>query len=189
MNPKEIISKYYAPYTEAMEILLTHSEVVAEKAKKVAMRLPELNPDIDFIVQAAWLHDIGIFQTNAPGIGCTGSEPYLCHGVLGRKILEDEGLPLHALVCERHVGTGLSKALIEKQNLPLPRRDMVPVTLEEKIICFADKFFSKNKKRLRQEKSIDRIQKSLQKHGDAVASQFDKWLIEFKETGNNTDSL
>lgn len=132
VDPLKIISKYYVPYSEAWNILLAHSEVVAEKAKRIALRLPEQNPDIDFIVQASWLHDIGMIKTDAPGIGCTGQEPYIRHGLLGREMLEAEGLHRLALVCERHTGTGLTKEMIERQNLPLPHRDMIPVSLEEK---------------------------------------------------------
>ena len=40
--------------------------------------------------------------------GCYGDKDYICHGYLGRALLEKEGLPAHALVCERHVGVGLS---------------------------------------------------------------------------------
>ncbi|MEZ4602993.1 MAG: hypothetical protein R2861_06175 [Desulfobacterales bacterium] len=35
---------------------------------------------------------------------------------------------------------------IQTHHLPLPLRSMVPVTLEEEIICYADKFFSKKGK-------------------------------------------
>ncbi len=59
------------------------------------------------------LHDIGIFLTNAPHIGCYGDKPYICHGYLGREILDKEGLPGHAMVCERHVGAGLTVTDIE----------------------------------------------------------------------------
>lgn len=84
-----------------------------------------------------------------------------------------EGYPRHALVCERHTGTGLSLKMIEEQNLPVPHRDMRPVSWEEQIICFADKFFSKTK--LDKEKSPEKIHKSLSKYGEETVSQFDTW--------------
>ena len=49
----------------------------------------------------------------------------------------------HARTCERHVGVGLAREDILAQGLPLPMRDMVPKTIEEIIICYADEFFSK----------------------------------------------
>ncbi len=161
--------------------MITHGQAVASKAQQVALRLPDLNPDLKFIFEAAMLHDIGIFKTNAPGIGCSGSEPYIRHGILGRELLEKEGWPQHALVCERHIGTGLAKAVIDRDKLPLPSRDMRPQTLEEKIVCFADKFYSKNKDHLRAEKSIERIIRGLEKHGRQNAEQFHIWLKEFRE--------
>ena len=51
--------------------------------------------------------------------------------------------PRHALVCERHTGAGLSLKDIMDQKLPVPPREMLPVSMEEQVICFADKFFSK----------------------------------------------
>ena len=94
--------------------------------------------------EAAMLHDIGIFLTHAPSLGCNGPHPYLKHGHLGCKLLEKEGLPKHALVCERHVGVGITRKDVLDHKLPLPAKDMLPLSLEEKIICYADKFFSKN---------------------------------------------
>lgn len=155
--------------------------MVAEKSRQVALRLPELQPDFDFIFESAMLHDIGMIHTHAPGIGCTGKEPYIKHGILGRQMLEKEGWPQHALVCERHIGTGLTKEIILRHGLPLPARDMRPQSLEEKIICFADKFYSKNRNYLEKEKSVDQIVHSLKKHGQEVAEQFQIWLREFKE--------
>ena len=89
------------------------------------------------------LHDIGIFLTDAPGIFCFGDKPYICHGYLGADLLREEGFPRHALVCERHTGAGISAESIIKQDLPIPHREMLPVSMEEQVICFADKFFQK----------------------------------------------
>ncbi|MDR1091278.1 MAG: phosphohydrolase, partial [Prevotella sp.] len=81
--------------------------------------------------------------------------------------------PKHALVCERHTGTGLTLEQIVTEKLPLPHREMVPVSIEEQIICFADCFYSKT--RLGEEKSVERIRKSISKHGRKPVEQFDKW--------------
>lgn len=104
---------------------------------------PELNLDTVFLEEAAMLHDIGIFLTHAPGIQCFGTEPYICHGYLGAGLVRKEGFPRHALVCERHTGAGLSLKDIMDQKLPVPHREMLPVSMEEQVICFADKFFRK----------------------------------------------
>ena len=145
MNPLEIIQTCYHPESRAYEILITHSRSVADKAVAIAETHPEMELDIPFIREAALLHDIGIFLCHAPEIDCHGEAPYICHGYLGADLLRKKGYPRHALVCERHTGTGLSLELIRQRNLPVPLREMRPQSLEEQLICFADKFFSKTK--------------------------------------------
>ena len=87
--------------------------------------------------------------------------------------MRKEGYPRHALVCERHTGTGLSLEMILEHNLPVPHRDMRPVSMEEQLICFADKFISKTK--LGKEKEPDKIRKSLSKYGEETLMRFDEW--------------
>ncbi|HAC21393.1 MAG TPA: phosphohydrolase, partial [Porphyromonadaceae bacterium] len=50
---------------------------------------------------------------------------------------------------------------------------MMPLSLEEQLICFADKFYSKTK--LGQEKTPDQIKKSLLRHGEETAARFAAW--------------
>ena len=174
MNPIIIINKYYQQESLAYNILMEHSKVVSRKALDIADKIGHLNPDIVFIQEAAMLHDIGIFLTDAPNMGCFGDEEYICHGYLGRELLEKERLPKHALVCERHVGIGLSIIDIEAQNLPLPKRDMLPLSLEEQIICYADKFFSKKIDSLDIERPLVEVRKSIEQYGLDKLDQFDK---------------
>lgn len=173
MNPLDIINKYYPGESELKYILLTHSRSVADKALWIADRHPELQLDRDFLYEGAMLHDIGIFLTDADSIGCLGDKPYICHGYLGADLMRSEGYPRHALVCERHTGAGLSLDQIIAQNLPVPHRDMVPVSPEEQVICFADKFFSKT--HLDREKPVEKARKSLEKYGTAGVERFDRW--------------
>jgi uncharacterized protein len=177
MIPVDIIKKYYRAGSAVYEILLEHSFSVADKSLNIVQLHPEMPLDRGFIYEAAMLHDIGIFKTNAPGIGCYGTFPYICHGFLGSDVLKEEGLLRHALVCERHTGAGLSKAYIIEKNLPVPQRDMLPESLEEQLICFADKFFSKT--HLGKEKSVDKIRKDLLKHGEEPVKRFEKWCKMF----------
>lgn len=173
MNPYEIIDKYYPEDNELKRILLKHSRSVADKALAIARSHPEFNPDLQFIEEAAMLHDIGIFLTDADGIFCYGANPYICHGYLGADLVRQEGFPRHALVCERHTGAGLSLKTIIERELPIPHRDMLPVSIEEQIICFADKFYSKT--RLDSEKTIEQAMKSLERHGEEGLKRFDEW--------------
>ena len=137
-----MISKYYKPGSKAYDIIYGHCRCVTDKALLIAQNHPELNPDLIFIEEAAMLHDIGIFMTNAPKIYCFGDYPYLAHGYLGRELLTGLGFPEHGLVCERHTGVGITKEEILERSLPLPLRDLIPETVEEQIISFADKFSS-----------------------------------------------
>ena len=166
MNALAIINKYYSEENELKHILLTHSRSVADKALQIAVKHPELHLDTGFLEEAALLHDIGIFMTDASGIQCFGTHPYICHGYLGSELLMKEGYPRHALVCERHTGAGMSLQSIIEQDLPIPHRDMVPVSMEEQVICFADKFFSKT--HLDREKSVEKALKSISRYGEEI---------------------
>lgn len=173
MDPLELITAHYPTDSEAYHILVTHSRDVADKAMQIARAHPEMALDLTFIKEAAMLHDIGMFRCHAPSIGCFGKAEYICHGYLGADLVRQAGFPQHAKVCERHTGTGLSLEMIRRQQLPLPQREMMPVTLEEQLICFADKFFSKTK--LHKEKSIDKIIEGLARYDAQSVKRFETW--------------
>ena len=182
-NPFELLARHYDAASEAYRILVTHSILVARKARTLGERFlerhPEADLDLEFLTEAALLHDIGIGRCHAPEIGCTGAEPYIRHGVAGREILEVEGLPRHALVCERHTGSGITTIEIEAQGLPLPPRDYLPVSLEEKLICVADKFYSKDPRKLWREKRPEKIARQIERHGPAAAARWKELAAAF----------
>ena len=173
MNPYEIIAKYYAPGSELYEILVRHSEAVRDKALALARKHPELELDLEFIAEAAMLHDIGILETDAAGIKCFGTHRYIEHGYLGAEMMRREGYPRHALVCERHTGTGLKLADIIARDLPVPHRELCPVSLEEQLICYADKFFSKT--RIDSEDSYERVEQKMKKWGEESVEKLKEW--------------
>ena len=173
MDVQQIIDRYYDEDAALRRILVVHSRSVARKALQIADRHPELHLDRQFLEEAAMLHDIGICQTDAPGILCHGTHPYICHGILGAAMLREEGYERHARVCERHTGAGLSLDDIVNQELPLPHQSLLPETLEEQVICYADKFFSKT--RLEQEKTIQQAERSLAKFGEEGVNRFRLW--------------
>ena len=151
---------------------------MAEKAVGECDRNTERNKDKQFGEETAMLHDIGVLLYDAKDNRCNGSEPYIKHGILGDEILRKEGFPRHALVCERHTGSGITKEQIIDNNLPIPAIDMLPVSIEEKLICYADKFYSKSKPG--KEKSIEKIRKSMEKYGNKALERFDKLNSLFK---------
>ncbi|NDV65403.1 HD domain-containing protein [Bacteroides sp. 224] len=173
MIATHIIDKYYPENNELKHILLTHSRSVADKALWIANKHPELNLDKNFLYEASLLHDIGIFMTNAPNIYCFGDSPYICHGYLGAELMRKEGYTEYAFVCERHTGAGLSLKEIIERDLPVPHKEMIPIRLEEQVVCFADKFFSKT--HLDQEKSVEKARKSIAKHGEEGVIRFNHW--------------
>jgi uncharacterized protein len=173
MNPLEIIDKYYSQSPQLRELLITHSVQVRDRALKIASSHPELHADEPFIAEAAMLHDIGIIYCNAPRIFCVGTHEYIEHGFLGAELLRAEGLPRHADVAERHTGTGLTLDEVRQNNWPIPLQDYSPRTIEEQIICYADKFYSKS--HLTEELTLEHVRRSMWKYGSDSVARFDKW--------------
>jgi len=184
IDPLKIIHKYYNINSKPYKILIKHSKAVTKKSLEIAKKIPHLNPNLKFIEEAAMLHDIGVFLTKAPEIGCNGKYPYIFHGVLGKKILDKEGFPKHGLVCERHIGIGLSAQDIKEQNLPLEKKDIKPISIEEKIISFVYKFFSKNKNGLAIEKTLEQVKKELSKYGKSHIERLNKLAKELNYSEN-----
>lgn len=126
-----------------------HSLKVADKALEIAERIKSNEIDIDLIEIGALLHDIGRCQTHG-----------FKHALIGAKLIRERGLPERiARICETHILGGLDKE--DAKQVGLPERDFLPVTLEEKIICLADKYFAGTK-----EVSIEqRFKKWFEKYG------------------------
>lgn len=200
MNPYDIICHYYPQDTALRRLLILHSEKVRDKAFEILGAARRVNPskelmavDESLVNQGALLHDIGIGRTNAPGILCKGNEPYICHGTIGAQMLRElneksrtsggsdldklfdpDRLEQIARICERHTGAGLTMQDIVTQNLPIePVRDLVPETLEEKLVCLADKFYSKSGDPAK-EKDFERVKKSMMKFGADSLARFEK---------------
>ena len=173
-----IIQRYYTPGNDDYRVLVSHSRQVADLAVALSRRLIDKGVpiDIEFVEEAAMLHDIGMCRTDAPGIHCHGTEPYILHGILGRQMLDSMGLFRHGRVCERHTGTGITAQEIVTQHLPIdPPRDLLPESIEEKVICYADKFFSKSRPD-EPPKTLERARRSLAKFGGDTLQRFDDML-------------
>lgn len=175
LDYQSIINQYYTIGSDLHRVLTLHSKQVADYAMMLIDGLPQKRAsliDREFVYEAAMLHDIGVFKTNAPSIFCVGAEPYMQHGLIGAEILREKGLERHALVCERHIGAGLSAKEILAQQLPLPARDFLPITLEEKLVCYADNFFSKS--RIEPVKSVDSVRAKMARFGTETLARFDE---------------
>lgn len=180
---QKIIDKYYpadAADPDTRRIFMTHATQVADLAVDLAARrAPGLDPDK--VRAAAMLHDIGIYATDAPGIHCFGSAPYLQHGIIGARLLREEGVDEEiALVAERHTGTGITAEDIIQQDMDLPLADYCPESMLEKVVCYADKFYSKSGSM--RKKPLQRVRNSLARHGSDSLRRFDELYAMFGES-------
>ena len=175
----DLIHKYIKPDSQVYPFYIIHVSLVTAKALEIANKLNLNQNSLDFIEEATMLHDIGICMVKDEDFGTSGG-PYITHGISGAKILRDEGFPEHAKVAERHTGVGLFKEEIISRNLPLPHQDLIPETLEEEIISYADLFYSKTPEILWQEKSIDQVRKIIAKYGQKNSDVLEKWIKKFE---------
>lgn len=166
---QQLIDSIYPAHRKVRGILISHSANVAAMALDIAHRrnLPLSDQDIE---TAAMLHDIGIIDTDAPGIDCHGPLPYLMHGIAGADRIRLAGLnDIFARVAERHTGAGLDSAEAALIGLP-DNRTYMPESLLEKLICYADCFYSKSGDNSR--KSLDRVRAGMSRHGDEQLNRF-----------------
>lgn len=174
---RKIIDKYYPEGTRLRDIYLRHSRSVADLALRINNDR-QLGLDQATVEAAAMLHDIGIFLTDADGIDCHGTEPYIRHGILGAELLRREGMPEEiARIAERHTGAGITEEDIREMHLPLPPGDYMPRTLLERLICYADKFYSKT--RLDSPKPLEAVRASMLRHSPSTLTRFNSLHHQF----------
>lgn len=207
MDYLALLHRYYPEDNALRRMLLHHSRQVCARALQIVERHPELGANRNLVEAGAMLHDIGIFLTDAPGIHCHGTAHYILHGSLGAQLLRNEAKQLKkekqqaeqlneeqlqaiqlqeelhfyealARICERHTGTGLTRQAIIERGLPDPQQDLLPETIEEQIICYADKFYSKS--HLERERTIPQTLQSLEKFGDEGVEKFRHWTELFE---------
>ena len=179
IDPDAVITHFYPEDTPLRRLLLHHSTQVRDKALAIlaSPSCPQMRLDLPFVSAGAMLHDVGILQCHAPSILCEGSRPYIAHGVIGAEMLRAYGrthgleMERFARICERHTGAGITAQEVRDQHLPIPGRDYLPETPEEKLICLADKFFSKSGDM--QEKPFSAVRRSLEKFGPDTIARFD----------------
>ena len=119
------------------ERIVRHCMTVATVAKTLAEEFERRGQRVDLaaVTAGALLHDIGRSQTQT-----------VRHGVEGAEMVEREGADRKVVeIVRRHVGAGISRE--EAKKLGLPDLDFVPRSLEERIVCFADKMVDGEKVR------------------------------------------
>ncbi len=109
--------------------VINHCIAVANYALELACKLEAngLSVDLSLVEAGALLHDIGRSKTHG-----------VDHSIAGVEIAQNLGLPSTIVnIIKRHVGAGISSE--EAQRLGWPEDNYIPQTLEEKIVCYADK--------------------------------------------------
>ena len=117
-------------------IVIHHCAVVAELALEIADKLEKKGVKVDreLVEVGALLHDLG--RSKSHGVD---------HGVVGANMAASAGLPDPLVrIIKRHVGGGI--AVDEAEAFGWPKDVYVPVTLEEKIVSYADKLIDQSKR-------------------------------------------
>ncbi len=134
--------------------VIDHCIAVSRKALEIAERVrTPVNKDL--IRKGALLHDIGRCETHD-----------ISHGVRGAEIAQRLGISGDIVnIIERHVGAGITAW--EAAKVGLPQKDYLPVTLEEKIVSYADNL-TLGSRTISFEESIDKFNKILGKDHPAI---------------------
>ena len=138
----ELLHKYNCPPK-----VINHCEAVAKLALEIAGKLEKkgIKVDLKLVEASALLHDIGRSKSHA-----------VDHGVVGARIAESEGLPEAVVrIIRKHVGGGITAQ--EAERFGWPKDVYEPVTLEEKIVSYADKLID-NSRRVPIDLEIERLQ-------------------------------
>ncbi len=189
-----LLERFYPEDTPLRRLLLHHSRQVCEKALDVVRRHPELGLDEALVHDGAMVHDIGIVRCHAPGIGCHGTMPYLLHGIAGGEMVReaaaegtwDEAFAPEVLArfCERHTGTGLLAENFSLRGIPVPAvlatdpHALCPETEEERVVCYADKFFSKSHPE--RTRTVEQTARSLEGFGMRGVELFLSWAERYE---------
>lgn len=121
----ELLRQLKVPYS-----VRRHSIRVAQKAIEIANKIKKAEVNMDLVEIGALFHDVGRSKTHG-----------FDHALIGGKILKERGFPKELVrICETHILGGLDKE--DAEFVGLPPNNYVPSTLEEKIICLADKRLS-----------------------------------------------
>ena len=115
--------------------VIRHCVAVADLAVETAGELEEkgYKIDVSLVEAGALLHDLGRSKTHT-----------VDHSLVGAQIAQSIGLTEPVInIIKRHVGAGITAQ--EAAKFGWPKDVYSPQTLEEKVVCYADKLIDKSK--------------------------------------------
>lgn len=115
--------------------VIKHSKAVANLATKIAQKIASNggSVDVDLVTIGALLHDLGRAETHS-----------IEHAIIGATIARSLHFPQSLVqIIERHIGSGITAK--EAERLRLPKKDFVPISIEEKIVTYSDKLIEGGK--------------------------------------------
>ncbi len=137
--------------------VVRHSILVADIARGIISSLnPKVKVDVHLVEVGALLHDIGRSVTHG-----------VQHGSVGAQILEKLSYPDSLVsIARNHVGAGIPRE--EAILLGLPPTNYLPTTIEEKLVCYADKLAS-GSVRIPLEKALEALADDLGSEHPSIA--------------------
>ncbi len=177
MNKIEKLHRKYAKNEILFNLVYEHCQVVTEIAIWCAENIDE-PVDLDLLKTSCLLHDIGSYGFLNDSFD---RKYYVQHAILGSKILEAEGYSEELCsIVETHVVLGLTKDEIEENGMKLPLKDYTPKTIEARILCYADRFHTKDAGTLKPVfNSFEYYRKKLKSGLPKQEQKFIDWSEEF----------
>ena len=132
------------------DLVWTHSRIVFEICTTLIENLSaQVKTQIDrsLLEKGAMLHDIGVYLCFDEDFNPDKKAPaYFYHGWEGERFLRNQGIVDEKLLrfTTVHTGVGITKQDIKRENLQLLKMDYIPVTLEEELLTYGDKFHTKS---------------------------------------------
>jgi uncharacterized protein (TIGR00295 family) len=131
--------------------IINHEIMVLREARELAYNIKKVPINLDLVKAGAIIHDIGRFKVHG-----------FHHGPIGADFLRYLKYPEElARIVEKHTMAGLTPE--EAIQFHLPERDYLPRTLEEKIVCLADKYV-------------------MGTHKVTIQERFQRWIDRYGET-------
>lgn len=176
LHKKTVQGEYKEKY---FELVWTHSTIVKEVALLLADDLEAKDIPIkkDIVIAGALLHDIGMYRCHDEDLyDEKDAAPNIKHGIIGGKLIRAAGYPtILSRFAEVHVGTGITIENIEKEDLPLPKEDYIPITLEEELVSFADQFHTKEPNFT----SFENVREKLSRFDESKGFRMDHFMKKF----------